>query len=116
MESYALASEFGVSADWLNDQIRSIKDHFIKEELKEVSELSNILLRVPSARQMLDMKVVAFRLDPYTDRQDIIFLLNYLSVSSYKQAVSIVYKFFRKSHVPKVSLVRLKSLFEELCV
>ena len=114
MESYAMATKYGISSDWLNDSIRIIEDKFKKETLLKVGTYSNIELYVPSAEQMLAMKLYAARAKPYKDEDDVEFLIQHLKLKKKKEVQSILFKYFDKKIIDEKTSLLVNKMADRL--
>lgn len=105
--SKRVAKKFDLDENWLND---AAKLYFHVDPPREpVMELSNLRVWAPKADYMLAMKCVSARFDTH-DREDVIFLLQYLQLKTPAEAFKIVSRYYPENKVP----AKTKFLVEEL--
>ena len=106
-----IAPAFGVPADWLNDAVKGFMSP--DATFDDFLELSHLRILTASADYLLAMKAIAMRLGAeFHDEQDVRFLLRYVGIESYEQALQILEKYYPPELVPQIarpvpSLVRL---------
>ncbi|MCE9625127.1 MAG: hypothetical protein K8R69_06715 [Deltaproteobacteria bacterium] len=95
--SRRVAKSFGLAEDWLND---AAKGYFhIDPPRESVLELSHLRVWAPSADYMLAMKCISARFDTH-DKDDVLFLIQYLELKSPKAVFSIIQKYYPHERVP----------------
>lgn len=95
--SKAVAKQFGVEADWLND---AVKGFFHTDPPREdVLNLSNLRVWAPSAEYMLAMKCVSARFDTF-DSDDTRFLISYLKLKKPEEVFRLIAKFYPHNKIP----------------
>ena len=109
-----LSAEIGeahqLDANWLNDAAKGyLRDSFKKEE---VMNLSNLRVWAPEAPYMLAMKCISARWDTH-DRDDVIFLINYLKLKSSKQVFHIIENFYPKKLIPPKTQFFIEEIFSK---
>ena len=91
-----IAAQEGLPSDWLNDAAKGfIQPGFMKQE---VLSLSNLRIWAPEPKYMLAMKCLSARWDT-NDRDDVIFLINYLKLKSAEKVFQIIEKFYPKNKI-----------------
>jgi hypothetical protein len=89
--SAVVAEKLDVPEDWLND---AAKVCFCGEPPKEdVLDLPNLRICAPSADYLLAMKCISARYDTQ-DKDDVVFLVEFLALKSSKQVLEIVRKYY----------------------
>ncbi|MEN1969612.1 hypothetical protein WMZ97_16230 [Lentibacillus sp. N15] len=62
-----IAEVYGLAEDWINQDIRGPLKHLKGEQLKEIYQFKNLRVFAPTAEQMLAMKILSARPEPYQD-------------------------------------------------
>lgn len=87
----------GIGEHWLNDGAKGfLVSNFRREE---VERFSNLLIWAPEARYMLAMKCISARWDT-SDRDDAIFLIRHLAISTPKQVFEIIESYYPHNRIP----------------
>ncbi len=90
-----ISKEHGYEEDWLNDAVKGFlsKD----QEYDDYLELSNLKVYCATPEYLLAMKCLSMRIgEEFEDENDIIYLLRYLNIDDYKDAVELITKFYPK--------------------
>jgi hypothetical protein len=99
----AVAAELGLPLNWLNDGVKGFLSE--NEETRRISipdleALQNIRIVWPTPEYLLAMKCMAARSDDTSmDKEDVVFLLRQLGITSEEQALEIVERFFPKDRI-----------------
>ena len=104
-----VASKEGVADSWLNDAVKN----YLSESgsFEKFLELSNLRVFCADARYMLAMKCLAMRMgEGYRDEDDIRYLLKYLGIERYEDALEIIGKYYSLDAFPKTALAALREL------
>lgn len=88
-----IASLFSLSKNWINQEIKGPLEKLKKENLNEIKAYSNLSIFTPSIEQMLAMKVLSARSEPYRDFQDAEKLITLLNIKDRKEVLNIFNKF-----------------------
>jgi len=106
-----VASRAGVPTTWLNDAVKGFLG--TRSDFEPWLELSNLRVFVAEPRYLLAMKCAAMRLgEGFSDLDDVRYLLRYLNITSLREALAIVSRYFdEKSLAPKTRLA-LEELLE----
>ncbi|WP_188455116.1 DUF6036 family nucleotidyltransferase [Virgibacillus oceani] len=94
-----IAEMYGLNSDWINQDIREPMRYIKEESLKEICSFKNLRVFAPSAEQMLAMKILSARPEPYRDFNDAAFLVNYLSIDSLEQVLNIFEKYVGRKYL-----------------
>lgn len=86
-------STFGLSKNWINDEIKEPLQYIIKEDKEIFRSYSNLKILKPKAEQLLAMKVLAARPEPAKDFIDAYILCKDLNITTKKQLLNIVSKY-----------------------
>lgn len=109
-----LAAKIGekhqLDANWLNDAAKGyLRNSFVKEE---IMNLSNLRVWAPEASYMLAMKCISARWDTH-DREDVIFLIKHLKLTSTKQVFHIIESFYPHHLIPPKTQFFIEELFSK---
>jgi Nucleotidyltransferase of unknown function (DUF6036) len=106
-----VAAQRGLARDWLNDGAKAyISGQFAQET---VARLSHLLIWAPEARYMLAMKCISARWDT-SDRDDVIFLIKHLKISSAPQVFDLIQGYYPKFLIPAKTQFFIEEVFESL--
>ncbi len=95
--------------DWLNDAAKAyIQGDFVRQD---VINLSHLRVWAPEPRYMLAMKCLSARWDS-SDRDDVIFLIQFLKLSSAQDVFSILEHYYPKRQIPAKTQFFIEELFE----
>lgn len=87
-----IAIEHKLNSDWFNDEIKLFRPETTQNSL--FKSWSHLKLYVPSAEYMFALKCYSARFGKSKDLEDMRFLIKYLGISTFSQAVNIIEKFF----------------------
>jgi hypothetical protein len=103
----AVAEEFGVPQDWLND---AAKGFFHADPPREdVLNLPNLRVWAPTADYLLAMKCISARYDTQ-DKDDVAYLIEYLQLKTPADVFGILRKYYPDEMIP----TKTKFLVEEM--
>ncbi|MBI4124885.1 MAG: hypothetical protein HY609_03470 [Deltaproteobacteria bacterium] len=108
-----VAIQAGIKEDWLNDAVKG----FLSDEGRFDSflELSHLKIFVPRPDYLLAMKCLAMRIgEEFQDLNDVRYLLRYLNITKYEEAVKIITRYYPLERFPQKTLYALEGLLEEL--
>jgi hypothetical protein len=106
-----VAIQAGVSSDWLNDAVKGFLSD--KAVFEDYLYLSNLKVYTASPEYLLAMKCLAMRIgEEFHDLDDVRFLLRYLNIVDYRQAVSLISSFYPLERFPQKTLYVLEELLE----
>lgn len=84
-----VAAALGLDDDWLNDAVKGYLSP--KGGFDDYLELANLRVLTASPEYLLAMKCLAMRLgEEFHDEEDVRFLLRYLNITRYDNAVDVV--------------------------
>lgn len=75
-----IAETYGLHKDWINNDIKEPLKYLKLENLKEIYKFKNLKVLAPSAEQMLAMKILSARPEPYRDFEDAEYLISFLKI------------------------------------
>ena len=88
-----ISETYNLNENWINQDIKEPIKHFKKEDLKEVFKYKNLKILALSAEQMLAMKILSSRPEPYRDFEDVEFLISYLKINDLEKVLEIFNKY-----------------------
>lgn len=106
-----VAAREDVPESWLNDAVKG----FLSErgEYRPFLELPNLRVQTAVPEYLLAMKCLAFRIGPeFRDEADVRFLLRYLNVERYEDAVELISRYYPKERFPQKTLYALEEILE----
>ena len=107
-----IAAEEGLADDWLNDAVQGYLSP--RGDFKPFLDLSNLRVLTAAPEYLLAMKCLAMRLgEEFHDEQDLRFLLRWLNVTDYGQALMIVARFYPLEGVPQKTLYALEEILQQ---
>ncbi|SHH43690.1 DUF6036 family nucleotidyltransferase [Clostridium grantii] len=84
-----IAETYELDKDWINQDIKEPLKYMKKENLKEIYKFKNLKVLAPSAEQMLAMKILSARPEPYKDFDDAEYLIEYLKIETLEEVINI---------------------------
>ena len=99
----------GLGSDWLNDAVKA----YLSETGNFTSwlELDHLRILVAQPEYLLAMKCLAMRIgEEFHDLDDVRFLLRYLNISNYAQAMEIIGRYYPRDSFPQKTLYALEEL------
>lgn len=105
----SIAKAHEIPSSWLNDAVRG----FLSDSATFVPylELSNLKVFTATADYIFAMKCLSFRIGAeYADESDIRFLLRYLNVRDFPEALQIVKRFYPESMIPQKTFYALQEI------
>lgn len=91
--------EFNLKKDWIHLQIREPLKHVTEESEIELFQFQNLTIITPTADQMLSMKILSARPEPYNDYEDVAYLIEFLRLESLAEVLETFNKFFGIHHL-----------------
>lgn len=110
----SMAEEHGLPLDWFNNAVEDIKSVLLKEELNEVVGFENLVIRFPSSKQMLAMKLYSARLFPKSDLDDAVTLCIHLGITTKTAAEKILREFIDHEVIINSKLSFLELVIKEV--
>ncbi len=104
-----VADREGLPETWLNNAVKGfLSDHGSYEKFRE---MSNLTVFAAQAEYMLAMKCLAMRMgEGFHDEADIRYLVRYLEIRKYQDALGVIRKFYPLEKYPKTALAVLREL------
>ena len=104
-----VSAEFGLEPGWLND---AVKGYFSPAgKFDTFLELSNLRVLTAQPEYLLAMKCLAMRLGKeFHDESDIRYLLRYLNIETYAEALKIITKYYPADRFPQKTLYALEEI------
>jgi len=94
-----IAETYNLNKDWINQDIKEPLKYLKTENLMEIYKFTNLKVFAPSAEQMLAMKILSARPEPYKDFDDAEFLINYLEITALKDVIDIFNTFIGRKYL-----------------
>lgn len=94
-----IAETYGLHKDWINQDIKEPLKYIRNENLKEVYNFRNLKVLAPSAEQMLAMKILSARPEPYRDFNDAEYLISYLKIETLEEVLKIFDKYVGRRYL-----------------
>ncbi|MBN1961583.1 MAG: hypothetical protein JW841_11610 [Deltaproteobacteria bacterium] len=107
--AFKIASKHSIDINWLNDAVKG----FMSEcgEFNEYLELSHLRLYTALPEYLLAMKCLSMRLGPeFHDEADIRYLLRFLNIEKYEEALAIISRYFPLERFMQKSLYALEEI------
>ena len=105
-----IAEDEQLEPGWLND---GAKGYMVEGfEKQNVLQLSNLSVWAPEAKYMLAMKCLSARFDT-EDRNDVVFLLNHLGLTSLNEALHVLTKYYPRERIPAKTTFFIEEILEE---
>ncbi len=94
---------------WLNDSVKGFLSE--ADDYQPYLELSSLKVMTASPEYLLAMKSLAMRLGAeFHDEADIRYLLRYLNIESYEDALSTISKYYPLERIPQKTLYALEEI------
>jgi hypothetical protein len=104
-----IAEEEQIGSDWLNDAVKGFLSE--RPSFSSYLELSHLKVFAAQPDYLLAMKCMAMRLGAeFFDESDIRYLLRYLNVVTYEQAIGIIAKYYPLEAFPQKTLYALEEI------
>ena len=109
-----IAEEINLPTDWLNDGVKGYVSDVPEYTSDGLPQMSLLRIIRPTAEYLLAMKCMASRFPSYTtkgDKDDIVFLLNYLGLKDSEAVFKVLEKFYAPERIlPKTQFLILELL------
>lgn len=107
----AIAEKEHLGEDWLNDAVKGFLSS--KGDFDEYLALSHLNVFIARPEYLLAMKSLAMRIGPeFHDESDVRYLLRYLNIEKYQDALSIIEKYYPLESYPQKTLYALEEILE----
>lgn len=101
-----------VGKDWLNDGVKSYLGS--KGEFETFLELDHLKIFIAQPGYLLATKCLAFRIgEEFHDEDDIRYLLRFLNIEKYKDAVDVIKKYYPIEKFPQKTLYALEEILSK---
>jgi hypothetical protein len=108
-EAANIALAENLNVNWLNDAVKGFLSD--KNSFNNFLELSNLIIYTPHPEYLLAMKCLAMRIGfEFHDEQDVRYLLRFLNIEKYEEAVKIITKYYPLERFPQKTLYALEEL------
>lgn len=106
-----VAQDIGVNSKWLNDAVKGYLSE--QGDFDNFLELSHLKVYCAQPEYLLAMKCLAMRIgEEFHDIDDIRYLIRYLNIESYEEALTIITRYYPKSRFPQKTLYAMEELLE----
>lgn len=103
---------FGVGERWLNDAVKGYLSG--DGSFDPFLDLGNLRIFVAQPQYLLAMKCLSMRLGPeFYDEDDVRFLLRYLNVEGYDEAVKVITRYYPLERFPQKTLYALEEILAD---
>lgn len=104
-----IAEKEHLGEDWLNDAVKGFLSK--KGEFTQYLALSHLNIFIAQPEYLLAMKSLAMRIGPeFHDESDVRYLLRYLNIEKYQDALSIIEKYYPLESCPQKTLYALEEI------
>lgn len=94
-----IAEIYDLDNDWINQDIKEPLKYLKTENLIELYKFNNLKIFAPSAEQMLAMKLLSSRPEPYKDFEDAEYLIEYLKIDDLENIIKIFEKYIGRKYL-----------------
>ncbi len=94
-----IAEVYDLDSNWINQDIKEPLKYLKMEDLKELYKFNNLKIYVPSAEQMLALKLLSARPEPYKDFEDAEYLIKYLKIEDLDSVIKIFEKYVGRKYL-----------------
>lgn len=109
--SKEIAEEQDLAPNWLNDAVKGYLSD--KGKYSTYLELPNLKIFVATAEYLLAMKCLALRIGAeFSDENDIRYLLRYLNIEEYQDALNIITQYYPLEKFPQKTLYALEEILK----
>lgn len=99
--------------DWLNDAVKGFLG--VKGDWSLFLELDHLHVYVATPEYLLALKAAAMRIgEGFQDEEDVRYLLRYLNIGSYEQALKIISSYLDLHSLPQKTLYALEEMLEAM--
>ena len=107
-----VAEEEQLERHWLNDSVKG----FLSEQgtYQSYLKLSHLKIYCAQAEYMFAMKCLAMRIgEEFQDLEDIKYLIRYLGITTYPQALNFIENYYPLQKIPQRTLYALEELIDQ---
>lgn len=94
-----ITESYDLDKNWINQDIREPLKQLKQENLKEIYKFKNLKVFAPTAEQMLAMKVLSARPEPFKDFTDAEFLIEHLGIQTLEQVLTVFDKYVGRRYL-----------------
>lgn len=107
-----VGEEEGLGRDWLNDAVKGYLGD--RGDFESFLELDHLKIYVARSEYLLAMKCLAMRIgEEFHDEEDIRYLLRFLNIETYKEAIEVIKRYFHLEKYPQKTLYALEEMLEK---
>ena len=106
-----IGAKMNLKANWLNDAVKGYLSD--RGEFESFLELNHLRVFVSRPDYLLAMKCLALRIgEEFYDLNDVRYLLRYLNITTYQEALDIITRYYPLQRFPQKTLYALEELIE----
>lgn len=109
-----IAETYDLDKDWINQDIKEPLKYLKTQNLKELYKYKNLKVFAPSAEQMLAMKILSARPEPYKDFDDAEYLIEYLKLEKLEDVITIFNKYIGRRYLGERQKIFLNYVGKDL--
>lgn len=107
--SLKIAKNEGLDHKWLNDAVKGYLGE--RSSFDEYIEYPNLKIFTAQPEYMLAMKCLAMRIgEEFQDESDIVYLLRYLNIDKYEEAIEVISTYYDKEMFPQKTFYALEEI------
>ena len=107
-----IAQELHLDKNWLNDAVKGFLSTTGRYD--PYLDLSHLKVFNAHPEYLFAMKCMAMRIgEEFHDLADVRYLLRYLGIASFQQALSVIEKYYPMKHIPQKTIYALEEMIEE---
>ena len=104
-----IALKLGIRQDWLNDSVKAYLSPY--GQFETFLEFEKLRVLTCQADYLLAMKCLAMRIgEEFHDLADIRYLLRYLNITTYEEALTVITRYYPLKAFPQKTLYALEEL------
>lgn len=106
-----VAREMGLPEKWLNDAVKGFLSP--NDDFEPFLDLSHLKVFCAAPAYLLAMKALSMRIgEEFQDENDVRYLLRYLNIETYEEALSVVTRYYELECLPEKTLYALEEILE----
>lgn len=106
-----VAYENELPETWLNDAVKGFLS--TESDFEPFLDLEHLKVYTASPPYLLAMKALAMRIgEEFQDENDLRYLLRYLNIETYEQAIAVITKFYDLKYLSQKTLYALEEILE----
>ena len=107
-----ISEEMGLPKNWLNDAVKGFLS--AKDDFTLFMDLDHLKVYCATPAYLLAMKALSMRIGAeFHDENDVRYLLRYLNIETYDQAIELITQYYPIDQLPAKTLDALEEILEE---